>query len=111
MHAKGLCAGCYNSVFHIDKVKEANYRKSHEISLELYKKITEKCKACGFDKIVDLHHLNKDKKDNSEENMIGLCPNCHKMLHDRRFNGEIVKILKEKGFKIEPYFKPDESFK
>ena len=100
MHAKGLCGGCYNFVFHIDRNKEWNYQKRLNLSMEQYKKITNKCLICGFDKIVDLHNLDENNKNNSEENLIGLCPNHHRMLHEFRFRKEMREILKEKGFNL-----------
>jgi len=96
IHAKGLCGGCYNTEFHLQKYKDLNYKKYHNIEPELYKKITKHCILCGFDKVVDLHHLDKDRKNNSEENMIGLCPNHHRMIHDLRYQNEIVSKIKEK---------------
>lgn len=99
-HSKGLCPGCYNFVFHLDKAKERNYKKYHDINLEIYKKITSKCLICGFDKIVDLHHLDENKQNNSKENLIGLCPNHHKMLHDFNFRKEIREKLNEKGINL-----------
>lgn len=111
MHAKGLCAGCYNSVFHIDAVKQANYRNWYGLDLETYKKVTKECVVCGFNKIVDLHHLDKNTSNNSEINLIGLCPNHHRMLHNRRFHKEILEALQQRGFEISPYFEPDEKFK
>lgn len=111
MQAKGLCNGCYNSVFHIDKVKAWNAKKYHNISSELYKKITLRCIICGFDKIVDLHHLDFNHKNNSESNLIGLCPNHHRMIHDRRYQKEVFGILKSKGYILPKMYEDDEFFK
>jgi len=97
-HAKGLCPGCYQFVFHLDKNKEWNHRKCYGLDKETYNRITKECVLCGFDKVVDLHHLDQNKKNNSETNLIGLCPNHHKMLHDFRYREEIIKQLKEKGY-------------
>lgn len=99
-HAKGFCAGCYNFTFHLDKTKAGNYRKWYGLDNETYKKITTKCSICGFDKVVDLHHLDGNKKNSSENNLIGLCPNHHKMLHDYRYREEMFNILKERGFNV-----------
>jgi len=107
IHAKGLCKGCYNFVFNLDKAKAWNHRKNYGLDLETYKKITKDCILCGFDKVVDLHHLDSDKKNNSKENLIGLCPNHHKMLHDFRYKEEILNKLKEKGFNIPKDIKLD----
>jgi len=100
IHAKGLCAGCYNFVFHLDKTKALNYRKTHNIDIQTYKKITSECVICHFSKIVELHHLDKNKENNSEENLIGVCPNHHKMIHDFRYRKEMIDLLKQKGFNI-----------
>lgn len=97
MQAKGLCKGCYNFVFHSDKAKAWNHRKLYGLGIETYKKFTKICVICGFDKVVDLHHLDQNRANNSESNLIGLCPNHHKMLHDFRYKEEIQKLLEEKG--------------
>ena len=111
MQAHGLCKGCYNSVFHIDKVKIQNIKKYHNISLETYQKLTKKCTICDFSKIIDLHHLDNNHSNNSEDNLIGLCPNHHKMVHNRAFRKEVFQALQEKGFKIPEVYKDDEFFK
>ena len=98
MHALGYCAGCYNFVFHLAAVKQANYKRWYGLELETYSKITEKCVICGFDKIVDLHHLDQNTENNSELNLIGLCPNHHRMLHNFKYRAEMFKLLKEKGY-------------
>lgn len=98
LHAKGLCGGCFNFVYRLDINKAQNYKKWHNINIDLYKKVTERCILCGFDKVVDLHHLNEDKQDNSEKNLLGLCPNHHRMIHDFRHRAEMFNELKQKGF-------------
>lgn len=100
LHAKNLCAGCYNYIFHLDKNKAYHQRKSHNVNLQTYRKTTKFCVLCGFDKIVDLHHIDSNKQNNSPKNLIGLCPNHHRMIHNYNFRPEIFKILKEKGFNL-----------
>lgn len=110
MHARGLCDGCYNSVFHIEAVKERNKRIYHNIDIGTYNKLTQRCIICDFNKIVELHHLDHNHKNNSEKNLIGVCPNHHKMIHNRKFREEIFKILREKGFSTPELYKNDEYF-
>ena len=98
LHSKGLCGGCYNFVFHLDRTKELNYKKSHNIDFKNYKKLTKKCIICAFSNIVELHHLDENCKNNSEENMVGLCPNHHKMVHQYKFRKQMRDLLEEKGF-------------
>jgi len=100
LHAKGFCGGCYNFVFHLDKTKENNIKKWYGIDYRTYQKITKKCAVCDFNKIVDLHHLDENKKNNSDKNLIGLCPNHHKTLHDFRYRKEMRQFLEEKGIKV-----------
>jgi len=109
--AKGLCTGCYNSVFHIDKVKIYNKIKDHNINYETYKSATKLCVVCGFDKIVDLHHLDMNHKNNAIENLAGLCPNHHKMAHHRNFQKDVFQQLKDKGFTVSEGYKDDSLFK
>jgi hypothetical protein len=51
------------------------------------------CYICGFDKIVAIHHIDENKKNNDPSNLIPLCPNHHEMCHSRW------------KFEIEPYIK------
>ncbi len=97
-HARGYCSSCHNVVYHYDLIKAHNAKKSHNISLELYRKITEKCVLCGFDKVVDLHHKDGNHKNDQISNLVGLCPNHHKMFHTEPFREEIVSWLKKKGY-------------
>jgi len=100
LHAKGLCAGCYNYLFHLDKNKAYNQRKANNVDLKTYKKVTKECVICKFDKIVDLHHIDGNKNNLSPKNLIGLCPNHHRMIHNYSFRPEIFQILKREGFDL-----------
>jgi ribosomal protein L37E len=101
--AKGMCKNCANKFLYYDLIKKHNYRKWHNLDLDVYKKITKSCLICGFDKAVDLHHLDKSKKNNSESNLIGLCPNHHRMIHMDEYKDEVLKVLIEKGFDISKF--------
>ena len=98
--AKGLCKGCYSSVFQLEQVKNWNARLYHNIEPELYKKVIEKCVCCDFNKAVELHHLDHNRKNGSPENLVGLCPNHHKLIHTKKYQKEVFDILKQKGYKV-----------
>jgi len=70
------------------------------IESESYSKITKECAVCGFNKVVELHHLDHNHKNSSDTNLVGLCPNHHKMIHNFSYKKEIFDILEKKGFKI-----------
>lgn len=50
-------------------------------------KFENKCSRCGWNEInpitqkspLEIDHINGDSSDNSEENLIVLCPNCHSL--------------------------------
>ncbi|MCK4589953.1 MAG: hypothetical protein KAT77_05915 [Nanoarchaeota archaeon] len=98
--AFGLCELCHSKLHHYDKIKAHNYKKWHNISLDLYRQITQKCLVCNFDKVVDLHHLDENHDNNSEDNLIGLCPNHHRMLHNSKYSVEIKQKINEELKKI-----------
>lgn len=100
IHAKGLCAGCYNYIFHLESNKAYHQRRKNNVDLKTFRKTTKECMVCGFDKIVDLHHIDKNKNNNSPKNLVGLCPNHHRMINNLKFRNEIWQILKEKGFDL-----------
>jgi len=97
IHARGFCASCYNYLFHSDKQKAYHHRKSNNIDLKTFRRLTKTCSICGFDKIVDIHHLDFNKKNNSSKNLIGLCPNHHRMVNNQKFRPQIHQLLQEKG--------------
>jgi hypothetical protein len=51
------------------------------------------CVVCGEDKIVAVHHLNENHKDNRPENLIPLCPTHHQYFHSRYRNIVEPKII------------------
>lgn len=48
-----------------------------------FKHHPKKCCICGFDHIVDVHHMDCNKTNNDPKNLIPLCPNHHRMFHSR----------------------------
>ena len=99
-YGKGYCQNCYNILFYYDRIKQSNYRRSHNIDLQTYRKITNECVICGFNVTVDLHHIDQNHKNSSEKNLIGLCPNHHRMMHIHNHRESLTNLLREKGFNI-----------
>ena len=72
---------CANSVggkskaekYHTDDI--ASYRT---IALRYHEP---KCIVCGFDKIIEVHHVDENHKNNDPKNLVCLCPNHHQMFH------------------------------
>lgn len=99
--AFGLCGGCHSRLHHYDKIKRYNAKKYHNIDLDTLIEFTKSCVSCGFTKIVELHHLDGNTKNNTANNLVGLCPNCHRMIHNYKFFKEIVNNLKKKSYPTE----------
>lgn len=51
-----------------------------------------KCVVCGFDKIVAIHHIDENKKNNKPNNLIPLCPNHHEMVHSK-WKDEVLPFI------------------
>lgn len=50
-----------------------------------------KCQCCGFDEVLDLHHADQNHHNNSPENLVVLCPNCHAKVH--RLKKDVYKMI------------------
>lgn len=70
------CSNSYNNTFRY-KVSINTYRR---IAFENFE---HKCKICGWDKderILEVHHIDENRKNNELNNLIILCPICHRYL-------------------------------
>ena len=61
-----------------DKVKS-----QQALKVKLLESRGKKCERCNYEKyqILEIHHKNKDRKDNTTENLLLICPNCHAEEH------------------------------
>lgn len=39
------------------------------------------CVVCGYDEILQVHHCDHNRENNTPENLIPICPNDHELLH------------------------------
>lgn len=53
------------------------------------------CIICGFDKVIDVHHLDENHNNNTATNLIPLCPNHHKMYHTTQYKQEVLMQIKK----------------
>lgn len=70
--------------------KQERYRTT---CFEYHKK---ECIICGENKIVEVHHYDENKKNNSPNNLIPLCPTHHQYVHSQYKNEVLHKIKKYK---------------
>jgi hypothetical protein len=82
---------CSNSIGGKAKRDKHGITQYSTIAKKYYK---EQCIVCGFDEIVDVHHIDRDRENNNPKNLVFLCPNHHYVLH--RKNADYVdKRIKE----------------
>jgi len=61
------------------------------------------CAYCGFGikGILQVAHLNQNHKDNSPENLVILCPTCHKMYDGNLISRDVLVTLRDNPRKID----------
>jgi len=70
---------------------------------ELIKLNKDKCYFCGYNKILDEHHIIPKNKGgfDKKSNILILCPNCHTFIHRNNYSllkmGRIWKIVDSQG--------------
>lgn len=52
-----------------------------------------RCIICGYDKVIDVHHYDGDKKNNDPKNLIPLCKNHHAEIHTKKWQEETKRLL------------------
>ena len=64
-----------------DKLKKKRNKIQRNISRKL-KELVDKCEECWDDKILQVHHIDKNPKNNSIDNLVKLCLYCHMKKHE-----------------------------
>jgi len=71
------------------KPKEITNKQMYDIkykfnlSYEEYIRLTNWCDCCELinPKVIQIHHIDRDKNNNNITNLIGICSNCHFLVH------------------------------
>lgn len=88
------CSRRCSNVFFKDRRSKVESLKNHRtICFRFWKK---ECMLCGFDKVVVVHHMDYNSKNNHKDNLVPLCPNHHETLHTKEWNKVIVDEIHEK---------------
>lgn len=64
-----------------------------------FRNFSHKCLACGWDEdtdILEVHHIDEDRSNNSLENLVILCPTCHRKLTSHKYILVENQIIKTK---------------
>lgn len=90
---KKTCSySCSNTFFRSGKDNPNWKDETYRTTCFLYHK--KECVVCGENKIIDVHHFDEDKKNNTAENLIPLCPTHHMYWHSR-YKDEIFDTVIE----------------
>jgi DNA-directed RNA polymerase subunit RPC12/RpoP len=88
------CTNCKRKVLHSIEDPKTLFDLSTRTIGKIIKRGNVKCMMCNWDKTsLDIHHIipKKDKGTNEDDNLICLCPNCHRMAHERKYDYEELK--------------------
>lgn len=68
-------------------------KKYYKINYKSYLELTEKCAICGFTELVCLHHIVPKFEGGKDivENYIGLCHNCHTLVHFKKWSLDKIR--------------------
>ena len=113
---KEFMSASKNAKYCSNLCKQKNYRERQKSqvntysSIKTYYKLFENvpCEICGWDKTTrDLHHIVEVSNGGATElsNLICVCPNCHRMIHNNLISKEdLYKILENRTI-LSPYQK------
>jgi len=96
---KQTCStGCYNSLFR-SGLNNPNHQKGNNYRTICFHHHEKKCCVCGFDLIVEVHHLDENKHNNDPLNLVPLCPNHHQVWHSKHkflIENQILNYIESK---------------
>ena len=97
------CDKCIRKVKHCVNIKDIKsiLELSKRSVSKILKRANTKCSICRWNEAVcDIHHIKskKNKGTNDIDNLIIVCPNCHRIIHSKKKYSE--EYLKEKNISI-----------
>jgi 5-methylcytosine-specific restriction endonuclease McrA len=86
-------------------VKSSRFRGNLSGLLKRFSVIpNDKCQECGINSwnqkllVLELHHIDGDNRNNTRENLVFLCPNCHSLTENHRNKKRSLEgIIKDSG--------------
>jgi len=87
LYCSKSCAVSHNNTLFKKGVKHPNYKTGIGCyrSLKFSSSDVLKCKECGIDNpiVLQVHHIDRNRKNNSLLNLVILCANCHLIAHSK----------------------------
>ncbi|WP_205427243.1 HNH endonuclease [Clostridium botulinum] len=89
LYSRGLCKKCYNLLKKYDMLpnkkhlNRANKNRFKKIRLKILERDDYKCVECGSSHWLNVHHIKERNQggDDSDENLVTLCYECHMEKH------------------------------
>lgn len=84
------CGNKYKNLLSIDTQNGVAYRRNAFLHYE------HKCAICGWNKderVLEVHHIDENRDNNNIDNLIILCPTCHKFLTLHLYTLEELKSI------------------
>lgn len=94
---KKHCEECKRHVTHFSKDLDTInlFDLSTRTISKILNRLKSKCSLCGWDEAsLDVHHIifTSNGGDNSDNNLVILCPNCHRKVHNKKIDIEVLKL-------------------
>lgn len=83
------CDACKRKVIHYKENICTFYDISTRTVAKILKRANIKCMMCNWDRTtLDIHHIIPKKQGgtNNDNNLICLCPNCHRLAHENKYS-------------------------
>lgn len=99
------CDNCKRKVIHYKDINKLDsiLQLAKNTVFKILKRANIKCQRCGWNEgTLDIHHINgkKEKDKNRLENLVILCPNCHRLCHNHKISKEeLYNLSIDKTFK------------
>ena len=87
------CACCYRAAQKRERYKAAGLYSNQREAKTVLLSVLASCGSCGYDEhveILEIHHKDRDRKNNSITNLELLCPNCHTWHHLQEGTGQFA---------------------
>ena len=87
--------GCSNTYFRSGE-QNGNYKDSPTTYRKTcIKKHGDACLLCGYSDIIEAHHIDGNRENNSPKNLVPLCPNHHRLIHTKEHKTKLTRELKK----------------
>lgn len=82
-------ANCLESGEKFEVIRPDHFGDSSKYRIKAFRSYPHQCAVCGYnendDSLLDVHHIDSNRENNELENLIILCPTCHRKLTTHKY--------------------------